>query len=211
MNQKTIREHNGTAFSVPEAVEWLKELDDRTKSNEDGYNSINELVPKVQKNEGVEHNNTSVLTPIDAQNSFSSTDSGAIKISLPNSYNNCMISLEIVVFNYVDGGSFKVFISGYNHTNGSNIKWLRTTAMILGTDISVDHTVRFGNDGSKSCIYIGELNTVWNHLKCYVNRGYFGFSNYEKEKWLDGWDISLETSEFENVIITHTNNLPVSQ
>ncbi|MDB0602367.1 tail fiber domain-containing protein [Tenacibaculum maritimum] len=43
MNQKNIREHNGNDYTVAEAAEWLKELDDRTKSSKTPYNSIDEI------------------------------------------------------------------------------------------------------------------------------------------------------------------------
>ena len=48
MQQKTIRNHNGSAFKVDEASEWLKELNDRTQSDDEGYNSIYELGNKVK-------------------------------------------------------------------------------------------------------------------------------------------------------------------
>jgi len=48
MIQKEIREHNGKAFEVTEAAEWLKELDDRTKSTDPDYNSIKDLSEKLK-------------------------------------------------------------------------------------------------------------------------------------------------------------------
>ncbi|TXK73953.1 hypothetical protein [Mesonia sp. HuA40] len=51
MQQKNIREFNGQQYTTQEAAEWLKELDDRTKSNENGYNSVGELVGKVKETE----------------------------------------------------------------------------------------------------------------------------------------------------------------
>jgi len=49
MVQKNIRRHNGTTFTVAEAAGWLKELDDRTKSSQSGYNSIDELADESKK------------------------------------------------------------------------------------------------------------------------------------------------------------------
>ena len=48
MIQKQITLHNGTALTVDQAAEGWKELKDRTDSNEQGYNSIGELAPKVK-------------------------------------------------------------------------------------------------------------------------------------------------------------------
>lgn len=48
MEQKTIREFNDTSYTIAEAKAWLKELDDRTKSDKTGYNSIAELAAVVK-------------------------------------------------------------------------------------------------------------------------------------------------------------------
>ncbi|WP_142786025.1 hypothetical protein [Changchengzhania lutea] len=48
MVQKTIREWNNNQYSATEVAELIKELDDRTKSSQAGYNSIDELASKVK-------------------------------------------------------------------------------------------------------------------------------------------------------------------
>jgi len=50
MEQKNIREFGGTQYTKEEGAALIKELDDRTKSNHDGYNSISELAEKVKAN-----------------------------------------------------------------------------------------------------------------------------------------------------------------
>ncbi|HIB37989.1 hypothetical protein [Mesonia sp.] len=47
MEQQNIREHNGVTFSVEEAAAWLLELDRRTKSSQNGRNSIDELASAI--------------------------------------------------------------------------------------------------------------------------------------------------------------------
>lgn len=49
MIQKNIREYNNETYSIEEGAELIKELDDRTKHGENGYNSIAELADKVKK------------------------------------------------------------------------------------------------------------------------------------------------------------------
>lgn len=49
MKQKTIREFNSKEFTVTEAAEWHKEFNDRTKSTQTGFNSIDELATIVQQ------------------------------------------------------------------------------------------------------------------------------------------------------------------
>lgn len=51
MEQKTIREWNNVQYSAEEGAEIFKEFDDRTKSGQTGYNSIDELATKVQLTE----------------------------------------------------------------------------------------------------------------------------------------------------------------
>lgn len=47
MVQKDIRDFNSVQYSTEESAEMLKELLDRTVSDKDGYNSIDELAIKV--------------------------------------------------------------------------------------------------------------------------------------------------------------------
>jgi hypothetical protein len=49
MEQKPIREYNGQTYSIEEGAELIKELDDRTRNDEDGYNSIAELAAHVKR------------------------------------------------------------------------------------------------------------------------------------------------------------------
>jgi hypothetical protein len=56
MEQQNIREYNGQTFTIEEAAAWLLELNRRTKSSQNGRNSIDELASglfnKVDKIEG---------------------------------------------------------------------------------------------------------------------------------------------------------------
>lgn len=156
---------------------------------------------------GVVSNNTvTILTPLDAMFSAINRLTGAIKIRLPQSWTNTMMTLKITIFEYDSDETFELIISGYNHT-GLGEGWYRTSVMIIGANTTRDFTVRFGHDGVKSCIYIGELNSMWHYLQLYVSRCFFGFGSTEASNWLTGWQISLENSTFQNISSTHTNNL----
>lgn len=48
MVQKNIRDWGGTPYSNAEADELTQELNDRTRSSQDGYNSVDELATKVK-------------------------------------------------------------------------------------------------------------------------------------------------------------------
>ena len=48
MEQKNIREFGGTQYTKEEGAALIKELDDRTKSDDEGYNSIADLAERVK-------------------------------------------------------------------------------------------------------------------------------------------------------------------
>lgn len=56
MEQKNIRDYNGNTYSLSEGAELVNELDDRTKNDEDGYNSIAELAARIKELEPEGHN-----------------------------------------------------------------------------------------------------------------------------------------------------------
>lgn len=49
MEQKVIRDYNNQQYNIQEGAEIIKELDDRTKSDVDGYNSIGEVGTKLKE------------------------------------------------------------------------------------------------------------------------------------------------------------------
>ena len=66
-------------------------------------------------------------------------------------------------------------------------------------------TVRFGHDGTKCCIYIGELNSVWAYPHVYVTEVEAGYSSYTVAYWQDGWAVGFEASAFGVVTRTQTD------
>ncbi|RSC96059.1 hypothetical protein [Tenacibaculum singaporense] len=158
----------------------------------------------------VSSNNVTVLTPLDAIKSLGGSSSvGSIKITLPQLWTATMIKIFIEVYDFETNESFSFIVAGYNMN--SEYKWQKTSVQIIASSSSKNYTVRFGNNATNSCIYLGELNTTWSYLKVSVLKGMFCHNNITPEKWLTGWNISLETTAFENVTQTHTNNLPVAQ
>ncbi|WP_340074548.1 hypothetical protein [Leptobacterium sp. I13] len=148
------------------------------------------------------------LTPLDAR-FFNNVESvGAIKITLPQSYTSTRITLFISIFDRESSESVELIISGYNYL--ANSEWLFTTVQVLASLADRNYPVRFGHDGSKCCIYIGELNSSWNPTVV-VTKGIFSFNSNSSDKWLTGWNISLETNSFQNVTQIKTNNLIVAQ
>lgn len=117
---------------------------------------------------------------------------GAIKITLPVSWNNTMLRFAVDVYNYSTNTSFTVYVGGYNYSSSS--AWTNTFAYILARDSNADYTVRFGHDGSKCCVYIGETNKSWSYPQIVVRDVHLGYSGRTSSLWDTGWSIGFATS-----------------
>lgn len=124
-----------------------------------------------------------------------SVNTGYLKITLPQTWTNTMLSFRIKIYEYRTNTSCDYFISGYNYS--SNSSWINVTAYSTGkndTKTISNLNVRFGHDGSKCAIYIGESNTSWNYTQVRVCDVLTGFNNCEYSKWATGWEISFTTT-----------------
>jgi hypothetical protein len=129
---------------------------------------------------------------------------GAIKVRLPVPATVAdMVSMWIDVFDYTTHESFSVYAAGYIYNNGS---WINTTAMILGTMTNRDVPIRFGNDGTKACIWIGDANDTWMYPQVSVRDVQAGYSS-DIDSYKSGWEVSFQHTTFENVSSTQTGNL----
>ena len=120
-------------------------------------------------------------------------ETGAIKITLPQSWTSTMMWMTIEIYDYSENESFTVRCGGYNYASTSN--WVNTTATIIGSgQKDRNFAVRFGHDGTKCCIYIGETTTQWTYPQIAVTNFIAGFANAHESSWRNGWDISIVTS-----------------
>ena len=130
----------------------------------------------------------------------SSSIAGAIKITLPQGGINTMMRMEVKVYEYLTNESFTVQCGGYS---AGTSQWYNEYAYIESSaKDDRNFTVRFGYDGSKSCIYIGELSSTWSYPQVFVTEFQGGYLNTTGYK--DGWDISFEASAFQGVVKTQT-------
>jgi hypothetical protein len=128
-----------------------------------------------------------IARPVGASLSInSSNQTGAIKVALPQGRTNTMLKFTVDVFNYLTGKTISIEISGYNYSY-----WASTSA-VTGGGYSLP--VRFGFDGAKCCVWIGETNSIWQYPKISVRDFSAGFSNFAKSQWDSGWSISLVTA-----------------
>lgn len=179
----------------------LGKLHDNTKDNKQRLDDLNGNTPGV-----VSVNGVTTLTPLDASLSLTGSQTGAIKILIPNNQ-GVMLKLFIEVFDFSVNESFSITVSAYI----TGTSWQMGSVQIISSKSDRNLPVRFGHDGVSYCIYLGDLNSTWTHIKTSVVKGFFSYTNYQPYKWLTGWFLSLETSTFQNVSLTYTNNLPVAQ
>lgn len=135
--------------------------------------------------------------PIVGGGSYTTTASsvtGAIKISLPTTRykSNTMMTFKVVVYEYNTGHTYEFRISGYNYSD-AGATWYNEAAINL-TDDGKNLNVRFGHDGTKNIVWIGETNTVWNYPQVFVEDLTTGYSGISQDDWADGWDVGFTTS-----------------
>ena len=128
--------------------------------------------------------------------SSTATETGYIKIALPVSWTNTMMSFEVTIFEYAggaDGDSIKLHVGGYNYS--ATPLWNNVFATVISGRTDKFFNVRFGHDGTKCAIYIGESTTVWDYPQVFISNfvsGYGATSTWEN--WATGWNISVTTT-----------------
>ena len=148
--------------------------------------------------------------------SYATTTSGftgAIAIKLPTaSWNKSdMISFNVDIFDYAggsEGESVSLYVYGYQYGTGT---WTHCGAVILSDRKDRDYTVRFGHDGTRAIVYIGETTTAWNYLQVTVRDFQAGYSAESATDYDNGWEIAVNQTSFSNVQQTSSNNYPVAK
>lgn len=155
-------------------------------------------------NSFTEANVTTIRRPVGGSLSLATaSNTGAIKITLPQYFVATMLRFKIEVFNYASGKSFTAIVAGYIYSTSS--VWANTSAQIIGNTAG-DNAIRFGHDGAKCCIWIGETASVWAYPKITVLDVQAGYSNYAISQWATGWSVSIVTS-FGTVQTTYADAL----
>jgi hypothetical protein len=119
---------------------------------------------------------------------------GAIKIRLPQYRSSTMMRMTVKIFEYAGGTgagtSRSIELGGYNYGPGG---WYNTFAT-QETDGGGNINVRFGHDGTKNAIWIGETGTVWSYPQIFVTEFQAGYNNFGYTQWVDGWSVSIDSS-----------------
>ena len=141
-----------------------------------------------------------------------STQTGYLKITLPQSWTDTMMSFKVQMYQYNQNTSCEFTIGGYNYSSGSGTWTNRPFAYSIGkSDVQTysNLTVRLGHDGTKCAIYIGEANTSWKYMQVQVHDVIVGYNNYEYDKWATGWSVGFTTTlgtitaTIENPCVSH--------
>jgi hypothetical protein len=176
--------------------------------NGSGYfNGIGYFENRVATNNSFsDANNVRVLKPLGgSRNSFTPTETGAIKITYPVGYTNTMHRVKVNIYNYAVNQAYTVYFGGYNYSPGPF--WTNVFAYTIGpSSTNFNPTVRFGYDGTNMVVYIGELNTSWSYPQFFIEEVETGF-NLSSQFATDAWSIGLEASAFQNVTDSIANTL----
>jgi hypothetical protein len=135
---------------------------------------------------------TTILSPAGGKyQANTSGKTGAIVITLPQSWTNTMMKFEVEVFNYNANKSFTAQVGGYNYAPSTG--WYNAFAQIIG-NTTANNRVRMGHNGTKCVLVIGDVGSVWDYPQISVRNFFAGYSNYALDNWDDGWSVDIVTS-----------------
>jgi hypothetical protein len=134
----------------------------------------------------------------------SSPISAAIKIALPanGSFTNIMLSFTVHIYDYALGRTRTLKIAGYTYFNQD---WYNVSVYQSGGELIENINVRFGVEGGRNCVWIGETNTYWSYPNIFVTDVQCGHS--QTANLTSGWTISLVTSfgTVQSTLVAYTN------
>lgn len=139
------------------------------------------------------------LSPKGAAASWDGTQVGAIKIRLPFRANDSMWRMKVYIYNYSGNTMWEYHIGNYAYSAGG----YNSAASCICTGNASPLTVRWGNDGSYDCVWIGETSSGWAYLQVVVAEFSVGFRSATSTANQDAWDISYVTS-FGTVATSYT-------
>lgn len=136
--------------------------------------------------------------------SAAGTETGSIKIALPQYFTNTMMRFYVDIYEYSAGYACTLEIAGYNH---QSLNWLNVTARVVGGS-NVEYPVYFGHASGKCCVWIGAASVQWSYPQIRIRDFFGGYSNYAKAQWEAGWVISIDATGPVNVSASVLDTLP---
>lgn len=132
-----------------------------------------------------------VFRDIAAYTTTAASATGTLKITLPFSFTQSMITLKLKGYNYITDGYWEMNLAGYTYSVTSS--WTQTSADTNGTSTPFT-SVRFGHDGTRCCILLGTTSTVLSYPKVIIDELMVSFAGSTSD-WSTGWSISQITDE----------------
>ena len=155
-------------------------------------------------------NNNYIVYPKDAQfiatNTYGATQgdiTGCLRITLPVSWDNSMLSFVVSIYNYLPNTSVIYYISGYNYTGmvPDDARWHSCTAICIGKieNPLANLPVKFAHNGEKCVVEIGSPSTVWRYPQVQIHDILIGFHTARLSDWISNWKIEFISSEIDNI------------
>jgi len=115
---------------------------------------------------------------------------GILKISLPTTWTGGNMAIKAAGYEYHASkhGAWELLLGGYANAIAGN--WERPSAVLTGRAKLFDRA-RFGHDGQKCCILLGDQNTAWAYPHIVIDR----VSLNTPETPHEGWDVSIIPDE----------------
>jgi hypothetical protein len=107
--------------------------------------------------------------------------------------------MKVYIYNYSGNTMWEYHIGNYAYSAGG----YNSAASCICTGGASPLTVRWGNDGSYDCVWIGETSSGWSYLQVAVTEFSVGFRSATSTVNQDAWDISYVTS-FGTVATSYT-------
>jgi hypothetical protein len=159
------------------------------------------------------NNGVYIPKPIGASyHTLTNVHTGAIAIKLPTtSWNNSdMVSFHVDIYDYAgdtNGESVTLYIYGYHQ---GALSWANVGAVISSTLPDKDYTVRFGHDGTRPIVWIGETTSVWNFPQISVRDFQAGYTANHLS-YDSGWEVVPNATSFGTISKTSTGNYPYAK
>lgn len=218
---------NALINGAPETLDTLKEIADAIEANETIVEALNTAIGTKANTADVLPLNgskpmTGVLNP-DQGISYagitnyiaypddgflldrSGNKTGYVRITLPRSWSSTMIAFTVSFYHYRPNESVDYRISGYN--NITDAIWKNCTVYCIGKaeEYYSNLKVKFGHDGEKCAIEIGEIDTVYQYPIIKVHDILTGYNSYYYPLWKTGWKVEVTTEELPIINVTIDN------
>ena len=141
-----------------------------------------------------------------------SQQTGAIEIRFPTggATRNDMIFFTVDVYQYTTNRSFSIKAGGYIYQGIGSNTWVNVFAQVYAKNSNQNYTIRFGDNGSTHCMWIGESTDSWSYSQIVV-RDFFGGYATDIDQYKTGWDITFDSLSGKTINNTLTNNFPLAQ